>query len=89
LCHGYLREGKHNQRFRDFYGRVLYHYADLAQPVANVEGFIKFTEYRYARQKPNETDDQFLKRIARAVEVVRQRTEEEQDDVRYFYERLI
>lgn len=89
LTHGYLREVKHNLRFRDFYSRVLYHYSDLAQPAANVEAFVKFTEYRYSRQKSDETDKDFLSRINRRTEIARQRAEEEQDDVRYFYERFL
>jgi hypothetical protein len=89
LCHGYLGETKHGARFRDFYGRALYHYCDIASPTENVEGFLAFTVYRYSRRKKRETDEEFLSRIKREVGRIQERAEEEQDNVRYFYEKAV
>lgn len=62
LCHGHLGLYKHNQRFRRFFSRVLFHYNDLVSPI-DYSKQISDTVRRYTDQRADESLSKYVDRM--------------------------
>jgi hypothetical protein len=81
LVHGYLREYRHGRKFRQAIGRVLYHYCDIVSPLQDPGAVIKTYGLFYSRRGSQESSAEYLLRLQREGEEIRDTAENEYSDI--------
>lgn len=87
LCHGYLGLYNHNQRWKRFYGRVLYQYHALVKPI-DIEGLITTALDRYTKQGQDESYPKYLARLDQEKTSISKISVDELPSISRMYERL-
>lgn len=86
LCHGYLVQYNHNQRWKRFFGRVLFHYFSLVQPYqANV--LVEKMLRRYTNQG-EEPWGRYIENIWTELRVIEDLALQEAYEVSKLYKRI-
>lgn len=87
LCHGYLGLYVHNHRWRRFFGRVLYHYQAIVQPIG-METLLPNAIRRDTEQGRDESWPKYLTRIEMEQTAIEKIAVDELDEVFDMYNRL-
>lgn len=87
LCHGYLNLYRHTNRWVRFFGRVLYHYNELVEPI-DVRGLLLRTLMRYTTQGHDESHRKYVNRVDREAETIAKLAAAELPYVTGLYTRL-
>jgi hypothetical protein len=66
----------------------MYHYCDIVSPLDSPGFQTLALNYRYTRQKPDEDETTFMKRIIAAKDQTERRAETEYSSVVQMYERI-
>lgn len=84
LCHGNLGLYTHNQRWRRFFGRVLFAYDALVHPIP-VSSLLETTLNRYTLIGRDESYSKYLDRIHGEMDSIEKSAINERDQVSYLF----
>jgi hypothetical protein len=84
LCHGNLGLYTHNQRWRRFFGRVLFAYDALVYPIS-VSSLLEATLNRYTLIGRDESYSKYLERIHEEMDSIEKSAVNERDQVIYLF----
>lgn len=87
LSHGYLGAYKHGHRWLRFFGRVLYAYDTIVEPISR-ETQLPNALLRYIKQHPNEGYGKYMDRIETEQTAIEKIAVNELHDVTNMYDRL-
>lgn len=84
LCHGNLGLYTHNQRWRRFFGRVLFAYDALVHPIP-VSSLLETTLNRYTLIGRDESYSKYLERLHEEMDSIEKSAINERDQVSYLF----